>query len=56
MKAARLLLSQTETTHDNACQRKALAKSMITTYPNNELFPWLAKQFELQCKRVAKAN
>ena len=54
--AARLLLSQTETTHDNACQRKALAKSMITTYPNNELFPWLAKQFELQCKRVAKAN
>jgi hypothetical protein len=47
--ASRLLLLQTETTQDNACQRKKHAHKMAKRYPNNEQFPWLEKQLSNIC-------
>jgi len=47
--ASRLLLVQTETTRDNACQKKELAHNMAKQYPKNEQFPWLEKQFGNIC-------
>jgi len=47
--ASRLLLVQTETTQENACQRKEHAQKMVKRYPNNEQFPWLEKQFNNIC-------
>ncbi|MBL4760990.1 MAG: hypothetical protein JKY80_09160 [Mariprofundaceae bacterium] len=47
--ASRLLLAQTETTQDNACQRKEHAHNMAKRYPNNEQFPWLEKQSNNIC-------
>jgi len=47
--ATRLLLTQTATDPNNACERKELAHNMANRYPNNEQFPWLEKQFSRIC-------
>ncbi len=47
--ASRLLLTQTKTNQNNACQRKEHAHNMAARYPNNEQFPWLEIQFKKIC-------
>ncbi|MCF6208446.1 MAG: hypothetical protein L3J61_03550 [Ghiorsea sp.] len=47
--ASRLLLVQTETNPQNACEKKKHAHNMAEQYPNNVQLPWLEKQFNHIC-------